>query len=200
MAKTLLVQGPASAGKTALIRTLAGRHPDYHWHLVQLESSADPGPAQPLRIHTPDWAGLWYLRYRHSDIISTLPDLVLRISSEPGSSRAIIAFEAAPDPILRHALQYDLRVFVVPPIHDETVLFRTPDQSRQALRQILRDSSAFSTQVFALQTDPDDAAQLDDLPRHCRRNSSAATPSGVLPETRKDYGDPTPNGSFTPTR
>lgn len=162
MAKNFLVLGPAGAGKTSLVRALLAEHPDHCWHLVQLEPCATGSPVQLLRVHATEWAGLWHLRYQQDSVPTALGDLVSRIDSESPVGRTIVAFESVPDPILRHALQYDLRVFVMPPIQDETEVFRSRHDSRHALQEILRDTSAFSAEIIGMtepEADQSDAAE-----------------------------------------
>jgi hypothetical protein len=182
MAKTLLLLGPAGAGKTSLIRVLAAEHPDHHWHLVQLETCQNGSPTQTLRVDTHDWAGLWHVRYRQSDLLAILPELVSRIAGKSPAQRTIIAFESLPDPVLRHALSFDLRVFVMPPIRDDRTVFRDVDESRCALQEILRDTSAMtaagggSRESCFDEPDPESSEHsLDSIatqPRHTELNES----------------------------
>jgi hypothetical protein len=153
MSKTVLILGPTGAGKAPLLAALAGEHPGHQWHRVHLE------PGQQTRVEslpTPgDFAGCWQVRYRPEQVAATLPGLLHRIEKTADARPAVIAFSGQPDALLRHALAYDLRVFVMPPIDDETVLFRSTEQATDALRQILRDTSSFAREVTAM-TGPDD--------------------------------------------
>ena len=149
MTRTLLVSGPAGTGKSTLLRALAGEHPDHRWHLVRMEPSDQDDRVQPIPPPA-GWAGHWQVRYRQEEVLTTLPDLVRQIEGATGEQPAVIAFEAAPDPLLRHAYTYDLRVFVMPPIEDQAILFRSAEEGRVALRQILRDSSAFAREMDGL--------------------------------------------------
>lgn len=158
MAKTFLVLGPAGAGKTSLVRVLAGEHPDHCWHLVRLESHEDGSSMQPLRVDAPHSIRSWLLRYVQADAPKALAGAVQQIASESPDSRTIIAFESTPDPVLRCAFGYDLRVFVLPPIRDETVVFRTAGDSKRVLQQILRDTSTFSAGTAGLAE-----SQVDEL-------------------------------------
>jgi hypothetical protein len=150
MTKTLLVLGPAGAGRSGFIETLACEHPDHRWHLVQLEERAEQAAGlQPIMAPRPGWAGVWHLRYRREEVLTALPELIERIQADSPAQPSVIALAAAPDPLLRHAYAYDLRVFIVSPIDDEAALFRSHDEARLALRQICRDSSAFSAEILA---------------------------------------------------
>ena len=150
-----------------MLRALAGEHPDHHWHLVQLEPGDQETCVRPITAPPAGWAGHWHIRYRQEEVLTALPGLVRQIEGLAGTQPAVIAFEAAPDSLLRHAYAYDLRVFVVPPINDEAVLFRSEEEGRVALRQILRDSSAFALEVDGLDgADGEDTSpgQLDPQP------------------------------------
>ncbi len=157
MIKTVLVLGPAGAGKTSLIRMLADEHPDHHWHLVRLEPNEDGSPTQTLRVTTDDWAGLWHVRYGRQDILDALPEVVERITSESQRSQTVIAFESPPDALIRHAISFDMRVFVMPPIIDDGTVFRNVKESRHALQEILQDSLAFSVGTLTGESGIDDA-------------------------------------------
>jgi hypothetical protein len=175
MAKTLLVMGPASTGKSSLIRSLTAEHPDHCWHLVQLEASKEGPRMRPLRVHATNWAGRWHLRYQRETAAEAVAGLVQEIADESPGEQTIIAFESQPDPILRHAIAYDVQVFVLPPIPDETTVFRTARDSGRALRQILRDTAAFHTQLLDLpEADPSDPASEDLL-------------LGPLPDPAQEY-------------
>jgi hypothetical protein len=99
---------------------------------------------QPIMTPRPGWAGVWHLRYRREEVLTALPELIERIQAESRAQPSVIALEAAPDPLLRHAHAYDLRVFILSPIDDEEAVFRSKDEARLALREILRDSSALT--------------------------------------------------------
>lgn len=150
MTRTLLVLGPAGAGRSRFIEMLAGEHPDHCWHLVQLDGRTEHETcAEPVAAQRPGWAGVWSLPYRGEQVLTALPELVERIKAGLRAQPSVIAIEAAPDPLLRHAQAYDLQVFILSPSDDETVLFRSDNEARLALREILRDSSAFSAEVLA---------------------------------------------------
>jgi hypothetical protein len=142
--------GPAGAGRSRFIETLAGEHPDHRWHLVQLEGRVEQETrAEPIAGQRPGWAGVWNLRYRGEEVLTALPELIERIQADLRGQPSVIAIEAAPDPLLRHAYAYDLRAFILTPSDDEGALFRSNDEARLALREILRDSSTFSAEVSA---------------------------------------------------
>jgi len=174
MAKTLLASGPAGAGKTLLIQALASEHPDYCWHLVRLRRCRNPAQEVCCRVDLPPWAGVWRVAYRADEALTSLPDLVRRIAGSGEASRAIVAFAAGTDPVLRHAYAYDLRVFVMPPIAEERQIFRRPDQARRALEQVMHDSAAFAAEVFGL---GDTDADMDEARGQV---GSAATADGNL--------------------
>lgn len=104
---------------------------------------------EPAAAQRPGWAGVWPLRYRGEEVLTALPELIERIRADLRTQPSVIAIEAAPDPLLRHAYAYDLRAFLLSPDEDEGVLFRSNDEARLALREILRDSSTFNAQIFA---------------------------------------------------
>jgi hypothetical protein len=150
MTKTLLVLGPSGTGRSGFIEALAGEHPDHRWHLVQVEEHAKQGAdVQPIMAQRPGWAGAWRLPYRREEVLTALPELIERVQADVRSQPSVIVMEAAPDPLLRHAHAYDLRVFILSPVDDEAVLFRSNDEARLALREILRDSTTFSAQILA---------------------------------------------------
>ncbi len=156
MTKTVLILGPASIGKTTLIRTLAGEHPDHAWHLVQLESHEQESQVTARDGKAAGWASQWHVRYRREDVLAALPALLGRIEDEAKGRPTVIALTAPPDSLLRQAYAYDLRVFVMPPIDDPATMFRDSDEARKALQQILRDSSAFTAEVLDLTEGIDD--------------------------------------------
>ncbi len=150
MTRTLLVSGPARTGKSTLIQALAAEHPGHRWDLVQLEPADRKSRVERLDGKMPGSGGFWRMRYGRQDVLTALPGLIQQIQRGPAVPMSVIAFEAAPDPVLRHACAYNMRVFILPPMQDEAVLFCRPDQARGALHQILRDSSAFASELWEL--------------------------------------------------
>jgi hypothetical protein len=157
MARTLLVLGPARAGKSTLIQALAAEHTNHHWHFVRLEPSRQGSSAERMDSQAHESGSRWRIQYGRRDVLAALPGLIQQIQAGLAAPASVIAFEAAPDPLLRHAYPYDLRAFVLSPMQDETILFRRPDEARTALRQILQDSSAFASQTREL--GPTDASE-----------------------------------------
>jgi len=183
MARTLLVCGPPGAGKTLLIRSLAEEHPDFNWHLLRLLPAAqsdDPQRVWPALSVEP-WAGLWQYPYRPDALASDLPVLMDRIASHPAAhaSQAIVAVEAEPDPVLRHVWPFDLRVFVLPPNEDESLIFRSKDEARQALEQVLRNSAAFAAETLSLFDGPLDGVADQQIAEFLADDSGELTESQV---------------------
>jgi hypothetical protein len=133
-----------------LIRALVDEHPDHHWDMVRLKASRQASGVEPMHEKAPPQVRLWQMYYRQRDVLTALPDLVKQIQQHAGGPPAVIAFEAVPDPLLRNAYPYDMRVFILPPIRDETVMFRRPHEARLALLEILRDSSALARELHEL--------------------------------------------------
>lgn len=180
MAKTLLVLGPAGAGKTLLVQALARAHPGHQWHRVELVASGEGAEAQQLPVPSGDWAGIWRLGYDPADPAGQLTGFVGRIAAQKEANRTIIAFESQPDPGLRYALDFDLQAFVVPPVLDETEVFRTVEESRQALQEIMRQGAALGGQAAAL--DPRDGEAAD--PATCALSEEFGLPAaGELHES-----------------
>jgi hypothetical protein len=165
MIRTLLVLGPARTGKSSLVQALAAEHPSRRWHLVRLEPADQTLRAERTEMSAPGSVALWRVRYGRQDVVKALPVLIQRIQADAAGPMPVIAFEALPDPVLRHAHAYDMRVFVLPPMQDEAILFRRPEESRGALRQILRDSSALASALWELgPTDAAEAPAACDIP------------------------------------
>lgn len=174
MVKTLLISGPAASGKSTLLKAVARDYPDHCWHLVRLTLGQPTFCRGPLRTDSAPWASIRHTSYSKDEALMALPELVNRITSSPDArGQAIIAFEAEPDPILRHAYTYDLRIFVMPPTADERAIFRTHDEARDALTQVMRDSAAFAAEVFGL-----DAGDSEDLDMHNTAMFLSAGPDG----------------------
>lgn len=152
MAKTVLVLGPAGAGKTSLIRALVGQHRDHCWHRVQLQVADDDAPGEPVRLADEDGVGVWQLCCSAAALPTALPALAERVAGAD-AARTILALEAEPHPLLRHAMACDLRAFVLPPVRHVETIFRTSDESRDALQRIFRDSSALAAVVRDLAAD-----------------------------------------------
>ncbi len=147
MTRTLLVSGPASAGKSTLIQAVAREHPDHRWHLVQVRRDGPEAREAIRRAGRDGWAGAWQVCCRQEEAPGLMDEVVRQVKAEVGAAPTVIAFEGGADPLLRHAYAYDMRVFVAPPPGDGEALFRSNDEARLELRRILRDSAALGRQM-----------------------------------------------------
>lgn len=149
--KIVFISGPAGAGKSTLVRLIAGEVCDQPPHYVRLVAVDCPGGPRPTLLGDLKTARLesWRrVNYDAERIFEFLPEALQEIAST-GRSRTVL-LEADADPNLRYAYPYDHRIFIMPAPAKVEQIFRTPAQAAVALKEVMDDTAAFASEIFGL--------------------------------------------------
>ncbi len=174
--KVVHICGPERGGKTTIARLIARGCHGPSAALVRFEPQPQGGTDAAMSAEPPeDWATRFRFRYAPDRLFEQVPLAVRDVG--PTGRAGLILLETNADPGFRLAHPYDLRVFVmgVPRFVDE--VFRSPDETQDALRRAFQDTGAFASEVFGLTRAPD----LDD--------SRSGLILGTLSETRRPLSD-----------
>ena len=153
------VSGPRRSGKSAVIRAMIDRlwrHAPHYIRLVRIGSGKRP-PKQPVQEPADlGVASARWLRYDDERIYEVLPEALTVIHRRDRFGSVVI--EADADPVVRHAYPYDHRLFVMPVPESMNDIFRTPGEAAEALRDLLKDTATFASEMFGLlEEDPADS-------------------------------------------
>jgi len=158
--KTLLINGPATSGKTTLARLVAEQVFQRPIHLLRLHAAKDGysntvQPFDPQDVDAPSspWLSAHRVCYTADRVFETIPE-ALQVVREL-DRRAFVVVEADADPSIRHAWPYDYRIFAM--AAPETTIFevfREPHDAAEALRQVMQDTAAFASEIFGLFDEP----------------------------------------------
>ncbi len=145
------VSGPRRSGKSAVIRAMIDRlwkHAPHYIRLVRIGSDKRP-PKQTVKEPADQGvASARWLLYDDDRIYEVLPEALTAIHRRDRYGSVVI--EADADPTVRHAYPYDHRVFVMPVPASVSEIFRTPHQAAAALREVLKDTTTFASEMFGL--------------------------------------------------
>jgi hypothetical protein len=153
-----LMSGPPRGGKTQLAGQMATAFTPQFAHYVRLycasESISDWTPttrqqaAADVKALTGKARTAEALQYHPERCFEVIPELLARVYRR--NPRGIVLLEADPDPCLRHAFSYDHTLFVMPAPGHVYDVFRTPEESAKALRQVMQDTATFAKEIFGL--------------------------------------------------
>lgn len=160
---TLFISGPRHSGKTAVAHVVAQNVVPGPVHYLRLRHAPDSYtntviPAEPAQLGLDveaRWASCHLVQYTADRVFETLPEGLRTVRRLQRTGFTII--EADGDATLRHAYPYDYRVFVMSPPRGQQEVFRDPQASADALREVMQDTAAFASEIFGV-----DLAGLDD--------------------------------------
>ncbi|MCG3131867.1 MAG: hypothetical protein FLDDKLPJ_02677 [Phycisphaerae bacterium] len=177
--RVVLVAGPRKSGKGAIIRAMIDLLWQHRPHYMRLaRTNGDKKPPSKLGLQTPeDWglASARWLMYDDDLIFERLPAALTQIHASDRYGSVVV--EADSDPIVRNAYAFDHRVFVMPMPSDLDQIFRTPEQAAAAMHAVLKDTTAFASEVFGL---IDQGRLLSDGECHEKPDLSATQWRGFL--------------------
>ena len=162
--ETLLINGPAGAGKTRMAQLVAEEVLERPVHYLRMRAARD-GHTNTVRKCTPanmaatignGWQSVHEVTYTDDRVFETVPDGLRAVRRL--DRHGFIIVEADTEPSLRHAYPYDYRVFVMPAPTEADTVFRDSEAATEALQQVMQDTASFASEVFGLF----DAAGLDD--------------------------------------
>lgn len=162
--ETLLINGPAGAGKTRMARLVSEEVLDRPVHYIRMRIATD-GHTNTVRKGKPvkqadtignGWQSVHEVTYTEDRVFETLPDGLRAVRRL--DRHGFIIVEADTEPSLRHAYPYDYRVFVMPAPTEVHTVFRESQAAARALQQVMQDTASFASEVFGLF----DMAGLDD--------------------------------------
>lgn len=162
--ETLLINGPAGAGKTRMAQLVAEEVLKRPVHYLRMRLAPD-GHTNAILKHKPEkeagvvgngWQSVHEVTYTDDRVFETLPDGLRAVRRL--DRHGFIVIEADTNPSLRHAYPYDYRVFVMPAPTEVYTVFREPRAAAEALQQVMQDTASFASEIFGLF----DAAGLDD--------------------------------------
>jgi hypothetical protein len=162
--ETLLINGPAGAGKTRMAQLVTEEVLERPVHYLRMRAATD-GHSNTVRKCRPaklasatgnGWKSVHEVTYTQDRVFETLPDGLRAVRRL--DRHGFIIVEADTEPSLRHAYPYDYRVFVMPAPTDAYTVFREPEAATMALQQVMQDTASFASEIFGLF----DIAGLDD--------------------------------------
>ncbi len=147
--KVILVAGPRSSGKSALVRMIAPQlcpQPPHYLRLVSMNGA----PRMTLLgdLKSANLATWKRVNYNEEQLFDFLPQCLEEIAETHSSP--IVLLEADTDPSLRYAYPYDYRIFVMPKPRQMGDVFRTPAQAAEAIREVMNDTAAFASEIYGL--------------------------------------------------
>jgi energy-coupling factor transporter ATP-binding protein EcfA2 len=164
----VMVTGPRRSGKSTLITGLINEvcsHQPHYIRLTEKSGTKHPPRQAPACVDCGVATATW-VTYERDRVFETLPETLAAVQKH--DELGCVLIEADTDPNLRHAYPYDTQLFTVPAPARVEDIFRTPQQTRQALQAMMNDSVAFAGEIFGLT--PDAAAQR--RREQCGRRSS----------------------------
>jgi len=149
--RVTLVSGPRKSGKSAVIRALIDRVCKQRPHFVRMvrigPKTRIPRLCSTSQSH-PGVASLRRLEYDDQRIFTVLPETLTTIHKQ--DRYGLVLIEANADPILRNAYSFDHRIFVLPLPQSVYQVFRTPKESAAALKDVLKDTTIFASEIFGM--------------------------------------------------
>jgi len=148
----ILISGPARSGKTALASLIAERvclpNP-----VKSIRLRRCPG-SREVRVRPTQQGGCgrevesYQVDYCPERVFEMLPEALKTVRDR--QRICTILLESDPDPAIRFAYTYDVRVFVLAPPARPGELFRSSFEAAEALKEVMEDTAAFASEVFGL--------------------------------------------------
>ncbi|MCC7292665.1 MAG: hypothetical protein IT449_11460 [Phycisphaerales bacterium] len=150
--RVMLVSGPRKSGKGSVIRAMIDLLWQHKPHYVRLaRCNGDKKPPAEKCSQSPEEHGLASARWVYYDDDRIFPLIQTTLETIHKQDRyGSVVIEADADPIVRCAYQYDDRVFVMPLPSDVFQLFRPAKDAASAMQAVLKDTTAFASEVFGL--------------------------------------------------
>jgi energy-coupling factor transporter ATP-binding protein EcfA2 len=149
----VMVTGPRRSGKSTLITGLINEvcsHQPHYIRLTEKSGTKHPPRQAPACVDCGVATATW-VTYERDRVFETLPETLAAVQKH--DELGCVLIEADTDPNLRHAYPYDTQLFTVPAPARVEDIFRTPQQTRQALQAMMNDSVAFAGEIFGLTPD-----------------------------------------------
>jgi energy-coupling factor transporter ATP-binding protein EcfA2 len=149
----VMVTGPRRSGKSTLITGLINEVCSHQPHYIRLteKTGTKHPPRQAPACGDCGVATATWVTYERDRVFETLPETLAAVQKH--DELGCVLIEADTDPNLRHAYPYDTQLFTVPAPARVEDIFRTPQQTRQALQAMMNDSVAFAGEIFGLTPD-----------------------------------------------
>ena len=146
-----MISGPRRSGKSSLIASMVKhvfKNRPHYLRLVAVESGPTNQRIPYWRGSKQDFASFSWVKYEPLRAFEAIPETITTIYRKGDSNTIII--EADSHPCIRNAFPYDCQIFTMPAPESMDDIFRTPSQTRDALKSVLHDTSAFACEVYGI--------------------------------------------------